>query len=298
MTSTVLILGARGRFGSIATEAFAAAGWRVLAQRRRAGDATAPRGVEWLDCALPAAAQAAVDAGGADVVVHAMNPAYTNAAWQEQAPALMTAAIDTARALGAVLLFPGNVYHFGAGMPALLAEDTPAAPTSVKGHVRLQIEAQLAAAAASGIRSAVIRAGDFFGSGGETWFDLVIAKRLATGRMGYPGGLDTPTAWAYLPDLARTFVAVAEHRDALQGAVRFHFAGHTLSGRDWLETLQPMAEARGWVRPGASLKPATLPWPLIRAGGLVIESWASMARVVVRRVAVAGSHAQTSGPSP
>ena len=34
-TSTVLVLGANGRFGLAATRAFAAAGWRVLAQVRR-----------------------------------------------------------------------------------------------------------------------------------------------------------------------------------------------------------------------------------------------------------------------
>ena len=33
---TVLVLGANGRFGAAAVNAFAAAGWRVLAQLRRA----------------------------------------------------------------------------------------------------------------------------------------------------------------------------------------------------------------------------------------------------------------------
>ena len=35
-TPTVLILGAGGRFGAAAVQAFAAAGWQVLAQQRRA----------------------------------------------------------------------------------------------------------------------------------------------------------------------------------------------------------------------------------------------------------------------
>ena len=33
---TVLVLGAAGRFGAAAVQAFAQAGWRVLAQQRRA----------------------------------------------------------------------------------------------------------------------------------------------------------------------------------------------------------------------------------------------------------------------
>ena len=37
MKNTVLILGARGRLGGALAQAFAAAGWRVLAQRRSGG---------------------------------------------------------------------------------------------------------------------------------------------------------------------------------------------------------------------------------------------------------------------
>ena len=39
MTNTVLVLGARGRLGGAVAQAFAAAGWRVLAQRRAGGAA-------------------------------------------------------------------------------------------------------------------------------------------------------------------------------------------------------------------------------------------------------------------
>jgi nucleoside-diphosphate-sugar epimerase len=279
MTSTVLILGARGRFGAAAARAFAAAGWRVLAQRRRAGPEAAGSGVQWLDVAREDAAQAARAAGGADVVVHALNPAYDSDAWRSQAPGLMAQAIATAQRLGAVVLFPGNVYNFGAGMPARLTEDTPMQPTSTKGQVRVQIEQQLAQAARGGLASVVIRAGDFFGCGGETYFDRVIAPNLSRGRMGYPGDRTTPTAWAYLPDLADTFVAVAERRAQWRGAQVFHFSGHTLRGQDWLDALQPLAEARGWVRTGQALRLSPLPWSLIRLGGLFVKPWASMAEM-------------------
>jgi uncharacterized membrane protein len=68
-------------------------------------------------------------AAGARVVVHAMNPAYTAAAWRAQAPGLMQGAIDVGGgAGGGHLLFPGNVYNFGADMPAVLAPDTPQRP--------------------------------------------------------------------------------------------------------------------------------------------------------------------------
>ena len=140
MTNTVLVLGARGRLGGAVAQAFAAAGWRVLAQRRVGGTAPlAVAGIEWVlaDAADTATLQRA--AAGARVVVHAMNPAYTAAAWRAEAPRLMQAATELAAALGAHLLFPGNVYNFGAGMPAVLAPDTPQRPTTGKGRIRVDL---------------------------------------------------------------------------------------------------------------------------------------------------------------
>lgn len=280
---TVLILGARGRFGGAAATAFAAAGWRVLAQRRsHAKPGAAPvqdhPAIRWLDVEVGDTAALAVQARGAAVVVHAMNPVYTDAAWRRQAPAQMQAAIAIAQALGALLMFPGNVYNFGATMPGVLREDTPQLPSTVKGRVRVAVERQLQDAARQGLRSVVVRAGDFFGSGTGSLFDRVLVPRLARGRMGYPAGLQVATAWAYLPDLARTFVQVAQRRGQLQGAQVLHFRGQHLTGQDWLEALEPIARARGWLAPGASLKVDPLPWPLIRALGLVLPTWASLVR--------------------
>ncbi|WBY02540.1 sugar nucleotide-binding protein [Ramlibacter tataouinensis] len=279
---TVLILGATGRFGAAATRAFAAAGWRVLAQRRqpRAG-ASAAANVHWLDADLSDPAALAARAAGAQVVVHAMNPAaYTDAAWRAETAGMMRAAIDIGTRLGALLLFPGNVYNFGAGMPALLQEGTPQRPTTVKGQLRVELEALLAQAhAATGLRSVVIRAGDFFGSGHGSLLDLVLAKDLRRGRVGLPGARDVATAWAYLPDLARTFERVAQQHARLEGAQVFHFSGHALNGQDWCEALAAIAREAGWLRPGKELKVAPLPWGLIRAGGLLLPSWASLAQM-------------------
>jgi nucleoside-diphosphate-sugar epimerase len=212
MKNTVLILGARGRLGGALAQAFAAAGWRVLAQRRTGGKDPSPaEGIQWVQAEAGDTAALVRAATGARVVVHAMNPAYTAAAWRAQAPGLLQAAIDAAAALGAMLLFPGNVYNFGADMPALLAPDTPQRPGTEKGRIRVDLEQQLAQATNTrGLQAVVIRAGDFFGAGSGSWLDQVIVKKLPQGRVTWPGALDLPHAWAYLPDLARAFVHVAE----------------------------------------------------------------------------------------
>lgn len=277
---TVLILGATGRFGGAATRAFAAAGWRVLAQRRKPRtDCLAATNVEWLDADLSDPAALAARATGAQVVVHAMNPsAYTDAAWRAEAPGMMRAAIDVSRRLDALLMFPGNVYNFGAGMPAVLHEATVQRPTTRKGELRVELEAQLVQAHASwGLRSVVVRAGDFFGSGHGSLLDLVIARQLRRGRVGLPGSQDVRTPWAYLPDLASTFERVARHHARLDGVQVFHFAGHALAGQDWREVLQAIARQAGWLRAGERAKVTHMPWRLIRAGGLFVPALASLA---------------------
>jgi len=217
-TNTALILGARGRLGLAAARAFAAAGWRVLGQVRPGAETPADASIGWLPIDLHDTAALTHAAQGASVVVHALNPAYTNAAWQTQAPAMLDASIALCHALDATLMLPGNIYNFGAAMPPVLREGTPQTASTIKGQARIAMEVQLQV---SGVRGIVIRSGDFFGSGKGTWFDLSIAKDLHKGVLTYPGPKGVSTSWAYLPDLARSFVAVAERR----GQFRAGWAG-------------------------------------------------------------------------
>lgn len=265
MQNKVLILGAKGRFGLCAAKAFAAAGWQVVGHLRAGANVPAevaddPR-MQWIAVDYRDALALAQAAQGATVVVHAMNPAYTQRAWREEVLPMGDAAIEVARRLQATLLLPGNVYNFGSRMPALLHEDTPQNADTVKGRIRIALEQRLAE---SGVRSIVIRAGDFFGGGTGTWFDQAMVKDIAKGVFSYPGSLDVPTAWAYLPDLARTFVAVADKRAVLPEFATLNFAGHQISGRQWLELLQPHAMQQGWTRGATTLRVKTLPWGVIR----------------------------------
>ena len=87
---------------------------------------------------------------------------------------------------------------------------------------------------AAGLRGSVIRAGDFFGAGTGSWLDQAIVKSIAArASWSTPARWTSPHAWAYLPDLARAFVAVAEQGGAGLSQ-RWHFAGHTLTGTELL----------------------------------------------------------------
>jgi nucleoside-diphosphate-sugar epimerase len=276
--STVLVLGGRGRFGLAAVQAFARAGWQVVAQvRSGATGLPALAGVRWLQTAPGDTAVLTAAAAGATVVVHALSPAYTHRAWKRGVPPLTQAAIDVTRALGATLMLPASVYNFGAGMPARLLEDTAQLPTTFKGRIRIASERRIEDATRDGgMRAVVIRGGDFFGGGRGSWLDLVIAKDLAAGRVTYPGPMDVPTAWAYLPDLARSFVAAAERRQDWAAFETLHFAGYSLTGAEWLAALTTIAQDEGWVAPGAPLRARSLSWPLVGLAGFVMPTLAAL----------------------
>lgn len=279
---SVLVLGARGRFGQAAAHAFAQAGWRVLAQMRPGASVPTIPGVQWIPAAPDDTQTLAAAAGGAPVVVQALSPVYTHKAWRTEVPALTAAAIAVTRALGttaapATLMLPASVYNFGAAMPAVLHEDTVQAPTTFKGRLRLASEAQIRVATQDGgMRAIVIRGGDFFGAGAGSWLDLAIAKDLCAGKLTYPGQDSIPTAWAYLPDMARSFVKVAQARHRLGAFDTLHFGGYALTREDWVAAATALARAQGWVAPGAPLRVRTLPWPLLRVMGLAMPTLAAL----------------------
>src|SRR5688572_22658095 len=157
-----LVLGANGRLGAAAVQAFAAAGWLVRAQARRAPAQALPDGATHVALPLDDAAGLAAAAEGARVVVYALNPQYVQ--WSTQALPLLRQGIAVAQRLQATLMLPGNVYNYGAGMPPRLDAHTPQQPSTRKGRIRVQMEDELRALAAHGaLRSIVVRAGDFFG---------------------------------------------------------------------------------------------------------------------------------------
>lgn len=277
---SVLILGANGRLGCAAAQAFDAAGWRVYAQVRRSAAGALPARAVPVRAELPDTAALARKATGASVVVHAVNPAHTR--WDAEALPALRHGIGVAEQLDAHFMLPGNVYNFGAQMPPLLRADTPQRPTTRKGEIRVAMEAELREhGERHGLRATVLRAGDFFGAGAGNWFDQAVVKSLAAGKLVYPGPLDVAHAWAYLPDLARAFVAVAEHGLAQPGPAGLRdlpFAGHTLTGAQLLAALERAAAALGIV-PRGGFRHGGMPWGVIRVAGVVYPLWRELARM-------------------
>ncbi len=274
--STVLILGANGRFGLAAAKAFDAAGWRVLAHVRRNAVPGMPAGADLVRAPLESVAAALAGRPTPSVVVHAINPIYTR--WDEEALPAARAAMDLAERLGARFMLPGNVYNYGECMPALLDETTPQRPTTAKGRIRAEMEAELERRAAAGrLRATVITAGDFFGAGSGSWFDQAIVKPIKSGKLDYPGDPTLMHAWAYLPDLARAFVALAE-APAAAPFERFTFAGHSIIGNEFLAATERAAAMLG-LAPARGWRHGRMPWSIVRAVGVFVPMWRELARM-------------------
>lgn len=209
MTGTVLILGGSGRFGRNAAEAFWNRGWSLRSFDRARDDLTeAARGV--------------------DVIVNAWNPPYDR--WAAELPGLTRAVIGAAQSSGATVVIPGNVYVYGAQAPEVWGPEVPHGATNPLGRLRVQMEAAYRAAL---VRTIVLRAGDFLDvEASGNWFDRVIAQKIDRGVLRYPGAVDAPHAWAFLPDVARAAEMLARQRSDLPVFADVPFAGYTLSGAE------------------------------------------------------------------
>ncbi|HSR78250.1 MAG TPA: NAD-dependent epimerase/dehydratase family protein [Xanthobacteraceae bacterium] len=267
MSGRILVLGAAGRVGRRAAEAFRDAGWEVASLVRGASADHAAPGTQVLEVDARDAESVADAARGMDVVLHALNPPYTE--WAMQVPLLAEAAIAAARASNATLVLPGNVYNYGADMPAVLDENTPMHPTSRKGALRVALEERLREA---GIRTIVLRAGDFFGGGsGGSWFDRVIIRYVDQKRLTYPGPLEVVHEWAYLPDLVAAMVPLVEARAQFNSFERFGFCGHAVTGAEFTGAI--MRTLRRDMTIG------TMPWWLLRMIGPVVPTFGELAEM-------------------
>ncbi len=259
MKGRILILGAGGRLGFAAAIAFRDAGWAVTSLVRPGKMQFAARGTEIVQAVTR---DEAIKAGaGCDVVLNALSPHIIE--WDKNALSHGYAGIAVAEANNATLLYPGNLFIFGPDMPAVVDETTPPKPSSRKGQMKAEIEQRILEATERGMRAILLRAGDFFGSGTGSWFDLVVVKEIAKQRLTYPGPNHITHEWAYLPDLARTWVTLAEKRDTFPAFETFGFPGHAITGRELIAAIE--------VATGATFRAREMSWWMLKTFGRMLK---------------------------
>jgi nucleoside-diphosphate-sugar epimerase len=231
MKPIALIVGATGGIGSEVARTLVARGWTVRALNRDPQKAAQSFGwlgaVEWIKGDAMNRSEVVAAAAGASVVVHAANPpGYRN--WKGLQLPMLESSIAAAKAAGARLVFPGTVYNFGPETFPKVDESAPQHPRTRKGALRVAMEQRLQEASRDGLSVLIVRAGDFFGPhAGNAWFSQGMVKPGKPVRsVTYPGKREGGHAWAYLPDLAETFVRLLERGAELGRFEIFHFRGH------------------------------------------------------------------------
>ena len=234
---TALVIGATGSFGGHAVAALLKHGWRIRALARDPDAAQAKTGahmpIDWVkgDTLDPADVLAA--AQGVQVIVQAANPpAYRN--WAGTVMPMMKAVLAAAEQTGARVILPTSVYNFAPDSGAAIAETAPQVPATRKGKIRVAVEAMFQTAAARGVRTLIVRGGDYFGPAAPNsalqW--LAVRSKGQVRSVYMPGPKDVGHCWAYLPDMAETMARLLDREDQLAAFDVFHFKGHWLARGD------------------------------------------------------------------
>ena len=261
--SSILVIGATGGIGGAVAQAFLQSGWSVRAlNRREPADLNARtdlRGIEWHQGDAMFEEDVVRAARGVDVIFHGANPPMYRR-WRELAIPMLASSIAAARASGARLILPGTIYNFGPDAGHLLQEDAPQNPLTRKGQVRAEMELMLQQAAQTGVRSIIVRAGDFFGwQAPSSWFQTLMIKPSAQVRtIWFPGEHDIGHCWAYLPDLAQAIYQIVRVEKDLSNFEIYHFGGH------WTQRSVEMAQSIQRVCGNPNARIRKLPWPLLR----------------------------------
>jgi nucleoside-diphosphate-sugar epimerase len=243
MNRKALVLGATGGIGGETARALERHGWSIRAMYRSQIPANATEGWEWVKGDAMDAASVASAAEGVDAIVHAVNPpGYRN--WDRLVVPMIENTINAARLSGARVLLPGTIYNYGQDAFPVLREDSPQNATTHKGRIRIALEQKLEQAAAQGVRSLIVRFGDFFGpKAGNSWFSqgMVTPNKPITS-ITNPGSKGVGHDWAYLPDCAEAFAQLMDHEDKLGDFARFHFQGHwDADGGELIEAIRKTA---------------------------------------------------------
>ncbi|MCD2174733.1 NAD-dependent epimerase/dehydratase family protein [Rhizobium sp. C4] len=255
----IAVLGANGRLAHAVAKAFLAHGHEVVAVTRSGRCDGLSGRVEYRAADAMDRAQVIAATMGVDMIFNGLNPPYDK--WEGVVLPMAGNVMAAAKQNGAVHLFIGNVYNYGKEIGLAASEDTPFSATTDKARTRIDMEALFRQSTAEGVKTIILRAGDFYGTDKVgTWLDLMIATKIAKGSFSWPGPYDLPHAFAYLPDLADAFVRLAERADELPMFSQFNFEGHTLTGEDFVRAAERAA--------GKKLARKRVSWALLNVVGL------------------------------
>src|SRR5215472_11817148 len=184
-----LVIGANGGIGGETTRALSVHVWRIRAFARSPRLSADAAGWDWVKGDALDRASVLDASKNVDAIVHAVNPpGYRN--WAKLVLPMIDNTIAAAKASGARILLPGTIYNYGPDAFPILREESPQNATTHKGRIRIELEKRLKDASRQGVRSLIVRFGDFFGpKPGNNWFSQgMISSGGPLKSITYPGG--------------------------------------------------------------------------------------------------------------
>lgn len=223
-----LLLGIRGGLGKALSQQLLRHNWEVRALVRQLKPPYDQAGrIEWIQGDVMDEHSVLHAAKGCDLIFHGVNPPHY-LHWDKLVLPMLRHSIHAARTHDALLVLPGNLYNYGPYSFVRVREDALQQALTRKGQLRVAMEQALQQASHKGVRSLIVRSGDFFGPDvPNSWFTQALVRPNKRGykvyRIGRPG---VGHQWAYVPDVAATIMALIQQAPTLERFARFHMRGH------------------------------------------------------------------------
>jgi nucleoside-diphosphate-sugar epimerase len=213
------IFGAAGAVGKALAAEFSTSGvrFRVVGrseERLRSAFSAYEPLVEYCPADLGDPQGASTAAQNADPVFYTVGVPYTRF---DLHPKLTRIALDAAAAAGVRrFLQVGTVYSYGRPLREFVDETHPRNPHTFKGRMRKEQEDMVLAANGRGVlRTAVLRAPDFYGPDAElSYMRSIFAAAVTGSRANVIGPIDTPHEFVFVPDMAKTLIALSQMEEA------------------------------------------------------------------------------------
>jgi len=158
---------------------------------------------------------------GAQVVYLTVGLKYDLRVWQSQWPLIVGHVIEGCLKYNCKLVFFDNVYMYDKNAIPHMTEESPIAPPSKKGKVRLQVVEMIQEAMRSkNLKALIARSADFYGPSAKNGIiNMLVVDKLVTGsKPNWQASVDKVHSFTYLPDAAIA-TALLGNTDSAYGQV-------------------------------------------------------------------------------
>jgi nucleoside-diphosphate-sugar epimerase len=175
---------------------------------------------------------------GAEIVYVTIGFQYKTSVWKKQWPAFMSSLINACKKYNSKIVFLDNMYLYTPYHLSHMTEETPAAPSSEKGKIRMDVYKMLMDAAANGeVKAITARAADFYGPGVNTsaLAQSVYNNLLKDKNPRWIGRLDVIHSFTYSRDIGEAMAILGNTPDAYNRVWHLPTTSEKLTTRQWIE---------------------------------------------------------------